>query len=395
MSGLLTEIFDIKVGLSKSIITPTKPVFLAGLGHNRVSKGVHDDLYVRTVVISNCNKVVAIVGVDSIGLMYNYVKKIQKEAKEKYGVKVIVGSSHCHSTPDTIGLWGPNQTTSGVDKEYLDFLSNKILDSIDIALKNATNAEILVGHSKLPFGVAKNTRDPGIIDEEISYMLFKDASSKRGLGFLINFGLHPEVLWSDNLLLTADYVYYLLKYLEENMGGIGVFLNGSLGGMVTPDVKAHTFEEAERIGTTLAKSILDSIRTSRVEYEISGDVKVLCKKILFPVSNENFIQAAKFKIIDREFLGETYLESEICHITISSAVQIVTLPGEPLPKVGLKAKSLLKSPYKFLIGLGNDEVGYIIDKEDWTVEKYEESMSLGPLTSDIVLTNIKALLDLC
>lgn len=392
---MLAEIFGIRVGLSKSIITPTKPVFLAGLGYNRMSKGVHDDLYVRTAVISNCNKAVAIVGVDSIGLMYNYVKRIQKEAKEKYGVKVIVGSSHCHSTPDTIGLWGPNQTTSGVDKEYLDFLSNKILDSIGIALKNVTDAEILVGRSKLPLGVAKNTRDPNVIDEEISYMLFKDASDKRELGFLVNFGLHPEVLWNDNMLITADYVYYLLKYLEENIGGIGVFLNGSLGGMVTPDVKTHTFEEAERIGITLAKSILDSIRTSRVEYEISGDIKVLCKKILLPVSNENFIRVAKFKIISREFLDETYLESELCCVAISSAVQIVTLPGEPLPKVGLKVKSLLRSPYKFLIGLGNDEIGYIVDKEDWNAEKYEESMSLGPLTASIVLTNIKALLGLC
>ncbi|MCI4439346.1 neutral/alkaline non-lysosomal ceramidase N-terminal domain-containing protein [archaeon] len=392
---MLAEIFGIRVGLSKSIITPTKPVFLAGLGYNRMSKGVHDDLYVRTAVISNCNKAVAIVGVDSIGLMYNYVKRIQKEAKEKYGVKVIVGSSHCHSTPDTIGLWGPNQTTSGVDKEYLDFLSNKILDSIGIALKNVTDAEILVGRSKLPLGVAKNTRDPNVIDEEISYMLFKDASDKKELGFLVNFGLHPEVLWNDNLLITADYVYYLLKYLEENIDGIGVFLNGSLGGMVTPDVKTHTFEEAERVGITLAKSILDSIRTSRVEYEISGDIKVLCKKILLPVSNENFIRAAKFKIISREFLDETYLESELCCVAISSAVQIVTLPGEPLPKVGLKVKSLLRSPYKLLIGLGNDEIGYIIDKEDWNAEKYEESMSLGPLTVSIVLTNIKALIGLC
>jgi hypothetical protein len=392
---MLAEIFGIRVGLSKSIITPTKPVFLAGLGYNRMSKGVHDDLYVRTAVISNCNKAVAIVGVDSIGLMYNYVKRIQKEAKEKYGVKVIVGSSHCHSTPDTIGLWGPNQTTSGVDKEYLDFLSNKILDSIGIALKNVTDAEILVGRSKLPLGVAKNTRDPSVIDEEIAYMLFKDASDKKELGFLVNFGLHPEVLWNDNLLITADYVYYLLKYLEENIDGIGVFLNGSLGGMVTPDVKTHTFEEAERVGITLAKSILDSIRTSRVEYEISGDIKVLCKKILLPVSNENFIRAAKFKIISREFLDETYLESELCCVAISSAVQIVTLPGEPLPKVGLKVKSLLRSPYKLLIGLGNDEIGYIIDKEDWNAEKYEESMSLGPLTASIVLTNIKALLGLC
>ena len=67
---------------------------------------------------------------------------------------------------------------------------------------------------------------------------------------------------------------------------------------------------------------------------------------------------------------------------------MVTFPGEPLPKVGLKAKKMLDGPFKFVIGLGNDEIGYIIDSEDWTPGKYEESMSLGSKTADLILSNI-------
>ena len=36
-----------KIGYAQTIITPSldKPVFLAGFGHNRRAKTIHDDLY--------------------------------------------------------------------------------------------------------------------------------------------------------------------------------------------------------------------------------------------------------------------------------------------------------------------------------------------------------------
>ena len=45
-----------------------------------------------------------------------------------------------------------------------------------------------------------------------------------------------------NTLVTADYPGVLLREIEKRRGGTGVFLNGPLGGMVTPDVQGHTFE---------------------------------------------------------------------------------------------------------------------------------------------------------
>ena len=83
--------------------------------------------------------------------------------------------------------------------------------------------------------------------------------------------------------------------------------------------------------------------------------------------------------------------TEVNFLEIEPFVQLVTLPGEPLPKVGFKAKSLMTKRYRFLVGLGNDEVGYIIDLEDWSPRKYEESMSLGPLTAGILLSTIAEL----
>ena len=69
------------------------------------------------------------------------------------------------------------------------------------------------------------------------------------------------------------------------------------------------------------------------------------------------------------------------------------MPGEPLPKVGLKVKEMLRKPFKMFIGLGDDEIGYVIDPEDWKEGKYEESMSLGPDTATILMGEIRHIIE--
>jgi hypothetical protein len=44
------------------------------------------------------------------------------------------------------------------------------------------------------------------------------------------------------------------------------------------------------------------------------------------------------------------------------------------------------------VGLGQDEVGYILPKADFDPKKYEESMSLGPATAPTLLDALNNLL---
>ncbi|MDZ7375995.1 MAG: hypothetical protein ONB13_05185, partial [candidate division KSB1 bacterium] len=65
-------------------------------------------------------------------------------------------------------------------------------------------------------------KDP--IDNECSVMKI-DAEDGKTIATLINYGCHPEVLWSENLLLTSDYVGYLNEEIENNFSGISFFFN--------------------------------------------------------------------------------------------------------------------------------------------------------------------------
>jgi len=85
--------------------------------------------------------------------------------------------------------------------------------------------------------------------------------------------------------------------------------------------------------------------------------------------------------------GVSYIQDLLPHFTRKNQVnyikigdaQIATFPGEVLPKLGFRVKDAMESKYKFVFGLANDELGYILAEEDFNKElyKYEKSMSIG------------------
>ena len=386
---MTARLVGVEVGASKVPVTPAKPVYLAGLGHGRLSEGVHDDLYARALVICEGSKAITLVGVDSIGVMRDHLAPL-KEKLATRGVALLLSSTHDHSSPDTIGLWGPEPGVSGFDDEYMELLLSGVEEAVEKALEEVERGALELGSAALPRGVAKNTRNPELLDREISYIVAR--SGGRVLGTLVNFGLHPEVLWMDNRLVTADFVHYLCRELEGALGGVAIFLNGALGGMVTPDVVSHTFEEAERVGRAAARAVLESVSRSKPRVEATCELALASKLVELPVHNAVLAEAARVGVVKRGVGEPPTVETEVSVLELRPLASLAALPGEPLPAVGLRVKGVLRSPYRFLVSLCNDEIGYIIGRDEWDPKRYEESMSLGPLTCEILLSALGELL---
>ncbi len=70
----------------------------------------------------------------------------------------------------------------------------------------------------------------------------------------------------------------------------------------------------------------------------------------------------------------------------------MTVPGEAFPKVGKKVYARMNGKYKVLIGLGNDEIGYIVPSDSGNPKGYKESMSLGRETEPLLLEALGRLL---
>ena len=375
-----------KIGYAQTVITPSldKPVYLAGFGQNRRAETVHDDLYARSLAIQTEEITLVLVALDLIGFFQQDMKDVVEALKvSDVNLHVVIASTHTHHGPDTMGLWGPDDKTCGVDSDYMSSIKKKIVDTINASLSDLKPASAKWTSVHVS-GLAKNARNPEILDDELTLLQFA-ADDGKPLVTLFDFPCHPEVLWEHNPNITADYVGYLRDEVEKQTGAPCIFFSGALGGMMTPDVKDHSFEEAEFMGRKLGEEgvkALDAVNSE--QYSVVGIQK---KEIKAKLTNPLYKVAFLRKLIPDVRDRKGYLTTEVNLIKIGG-LWLATVPGELLPKLGLQLKAWMKeagAQVTGVIGLANDEVGYILPVEDFKYplnpfkpgKHYEETNSIG------------------
>ena len=67
-------------------------------------------------------------------------------------------------------------------------------------------------------------------------------------------------------------------------------------------------------------------------------------------------------------------------------MEFCSIPGEALPNVGWQMQSMMKGKYNVLLGLTNDELGYILSEADYGIPlyKYETTVSMGRKTARLM-----------
>lgn len=389
------------IGYAQNIITPSleRPVFLAGFGQNRRAVDVHDELFARALAVSDGQATLVLCALDLIGFFRADAREVAAQVQaEVPGVEIVIASTHTHHGPDTIGLWGPDMKTRGVDEAYLAALKQKVTQTILAALGSmqpCTGIKTAAIH--IP-GVAKNARNPEIVDDELT--LFQCLSSEgKPLVSVFNFPCHPEVLWEHNPHITADYPAFLRLEVERQTGAPCIFFAGALGGMMTPDVKDHSFAEAEFMGLKLAQQGLQALGSiSPGPYRVSlqkKEIKARLTNILYKI-------AFRRKLLPDVRDNHGYVTSEVNLIKIGD-LWLATVPGEMLPRLGLALKAqLLAAGAKVagVIGLANDELGYILPVEDFKYpwnpfrpgNHYEETNSIGKEIASAIMKALNSLL---
>lgn len=372
-----------KIGYAQQAMTPSldKPVYLAGFGNDRRAQTIHDDLYVRSLAIQTEHITLVLVALDLIGFfrpdVYEVIEKINRP-----DVQIVIAATHTHHGPDTMGLWGPDQKTRGVDEVWMSATKQTIVDVIHASLFALKPASAKWTSVNIP-GLVKNARNPQILDDELTLLQFL-AADGRPLATLFNFPCHPEVLWEHNPHITSDYVHYLRDEAEKQTGAPCIFFSGALGGMMTPDVKDHSFEEAEFMGRKLAVEGLASL--SKVESQMS---LISFEKRIIKAKLTNILYKLAFgrKLLPDVRDKSGYITTEVNLIKIGG-LWLATVPGELLPKLGLQLKAWMKeagAQVAGVIGLANDELGYILPVKDFKYpwnpfrpgKHYEETNSIG------------------
>ena len=422
------------------------PVWIAGFSNNKAANGIHDDLWARTMVIDDGTTRIALVVLDAIGLMNDDIIDIRKQIPADAGVTyAIVSSTHDHEAPDLMGLWGKIPFKSGVNPEYIEYVKNQAAKSVIEAVKNLRLASLAISEDLTgAIPLVKDTRKPEVFDSGLRLIKAIDKENGHTLGSLIAWADHAETLWSQNLLLTSDFPHYVREGVEKGVfkgdslvkagiGGIAVYVNGAVGGLMTThpsltvkdpvtgiEYAEPSFEKAEAQGKTLSLLALAAMENPLEVIDTAG-ISLLVRTLTLPIDNNLFKLATALGVLNRGTTGWMKMRTELAVLKIGP-VSIVTIPGEAYPEVingGIEApegndfgldpvelppvRDMMPGKYKFVFGLANDEIGYIIPKSQWDADApyaygrkdspYGEENSLGPETASLLHRNLKEMLE--
>jgi hypothetical protein len=380
-----------RVGASSAVITPSNGSFVAGHSQNRKFTGVNDDLFVKAVAISEGRESVVILTFDCIGLLYPQLREIRRIAERKIiwprfrGSRVVMSSTHTHSGPDVVGIWGPDMTHTGVDAGYLDDLERLAADQVRKAWRRRKKSKAVYSVSEHGTEWVHNISEPGELDRTLTTLAFRRGKKTRAT--LTNFACHPTILDGVNEKVSADYVGGFYRRMNDSIGGVNLFLQGAIGGWVQPEYEEKTFARADFRGSALADSVIEGLLTAKPLRK--HGVAFKSKVFTLPVDNIGFRQLSAAGVIGRKI--SDVVETEVSVFRIGEAM-FATHPGESFPAMSLATRELLKSEGpKFIMGLGNDAIGYILKPDFFEPElkiphsKYLCSMSAGKGTAVAVM----------
>jgi len=429
---------ELRAGAAKRTITPDlekhAPVYMAGFGHNRRATSIHDDLWARCMAIGADRMPLVLCGVDSIGLFHDDVIKIRDLVKKQYGrdADVVVASLHDHEAPDTMGLWGESEQKSGINEAYNTYVIERTAEAALDAIKHLEPATFVLAkaHPAILDTFIHDSRPPDVHDAEVIAISAVSADGKR-IGTLMNWANHPETLGSKNTAITSDYSGYLRDELEKRLGGVAVYINGAVGGMQSPlgakieGLAEESFEKAKFIGEHVADIAADAVLAAKPAPLTGYGFATVTVHI--PVTNQGFQQAAQANLYHgRKPMSATNKTApEVGVVTMrdsdASLLTIALVPGELYPELSVGGverysgadfpdapiepgiKSSMKTPYRMLFGLADDEIGYIIPKAEWDEKApwlnnapkrwYGEVNSVGPDAAPMISKAILELLE--
>ena len=411
-------------------------VWLAGFQNRRAANTIHDDLWARAMVIDDGQTRIVVVAVDLIGFTHKNALNVRKRLDPKWKIDYsVVCSTHNHEGPDMLGMWGDSFWESGVNAEHALMVEAKVIEAIGQAVGHLQPAKLSVAQDLIGAAtLTTDTRLPLVKDDGLYMLKATDANADTTLGTFVVWGNHPETLWSQNLAITSDFPHYVRegiekgvydgdKLVKKGLGGVAVYATGCVGGLITtsPEVSIKhpfndqvftkpSFEKAEAQGKTIALLMLKALE--KTEF-INEKIQLKAQTFEIPLDNPMFRFGVAMGVLDAGYSSWLKLRTEAAVWTMGQA-SFITIPGEIYPEIvngGIETpadadfnlqkavempplRSLMKGKYKFVIGLANDEIGYIIPQSEWDEEAphiygakeplYGEINSVGPQAAPII-----------
>lgn len=266
--------------------------------------GAHDPIWVRVVVFEQGDLRYALASVDTVGYFYEDQLLNLAAFDPAWGIDwLTVTATHNHEAADTMGQWGPGAFGSplpndtGTLPQYMALIERGLLRAVADAVEQLAPVDVYatqVNTGADGFAI-RDSRNPFVFDDLVTAVRFvregeQPDAPDATLGTILNWHSHPEAAGGNNVYMTSDFPHYFREYLENGLtepavdvvtgreyparpgvGGIALYISGSVGGLLTPlGVPAtgrdgtvyneNGFGKVHALGERLADTTLEAMR---------------------------------------------------------------------------------------------------------------------------------------
>ena len=247
---------NFKVGYSEVNANPPLGIAIVGYYKPRVAKGFLDDIKVKTLVIEKDDKKIAMISIDSceIGdsIYAQYADIIEKNTEISKG-NIFMAATHTHTGASIEGdeLFAGDLSLA---LKYQEFLGNRVLDSVKLALADVKDAKMgyIVGYApervayirryKMkdgstmtcpPVGDENIDHPIGTLDQRVNVLRFDRENAESIV--LVNYGIHADTIGGE--FVSADFPAWMSKTIEKALDGTKcIFFAGAQGDVGSTNV---------------------------------------------------------------------------------------------------------------------------------------------------------------
>jgi len=385
---------DLRAAAVKVEITPKNSQWLLGY-QARQSNGVLDGIYHRVLALDTGDTPFYLISTDVCLFSPNFHDAVMRELQSRTGIDpahVWWSVTHTHAAPEL----GPPDMYKALlgrsdhdwDREYTTFATNALIEAVKSAREKLEPARLSFAITTSNANINRRARD---VDGKISLGLNPDGPADRQVNLMrltrpdgspvalvVNYAMHGTVMSGQNLKISGDGPGVVAAYLEEQLGGTVLYVNGAAGNMAP-------------IYSVYADASSGHLSQFRV---LLGDRVIAAARAMAPGTDHVVIRHAQ-QVVEtarREDLAwpdelATYATSErqriklpVRFVAINDTV-IWSAPVEMFCEIAMNIRD--KSPFKqtFYFGYTNGWFGYLPTAKAFEEGGYEPRTS--PFTAQV------------
>jgi hypothetical protein len=271
-----SRIGQFEAGWSSRSIIPPAGAPLAGFGDRKgkPSTGVHDEVFVKALAVSDGTDTAVVVGADMLIVPENVADLVRILVSKQTPLtanEILFNASHTHSGPGGFAPGLASKAFNGpYDPKTPDLLASAFTEAIVEAYRSVEPAKITYGGVDVPEYIRNRTRRDATVDSELSYMLVEQKDGDQC--FVVSYSAHPTVLGADNMEFSGEYPGFLMRRITERTGAEAIYLCGAAGSMgPRPPEGANAFDRCRAMGEALANKVLEAAQDAG-QFEDKVDV---------------------------------------------------------------------------------------------------------------------------